>query len=398
LIALFRPTWHARIAPRLAEVLNSQSNHLPEFTQQQWYEVYHCACNELIAPALLNSIESKTATKNLPQDILVALSQIRDANRQRNKEAIADYQALCETLNAAQIKVTPLKGITRLQSNSPGIDRMIRDIDVLIHPNNLPLAMRALRDADYLQAINRYHPSYYTKKSLWQTIELDDYRNSMTHSLHHVPVLIRSPTSHGVDLHTRLNLFDNAFTTYLEKQLLGDDSIEAQDEAQASLNQQSATLLHLIYHSQIRDGLLHLGRFDWRHLLDARDILKHAAQTSSGGKNNLVRNVLKIAGEFDLTSVAGCFFHQLNTFYPVDEARSCIEQAEVQRTIKRFERAQSSRLNYWLAETAHYTSTRVRLYVKPSTWTYFFGPGNFRQIALKVFRFLIAHLLSESRP
>ena len=119
-----------------------------------WEKIVSVASSHLIIPLLYYKLKEKHVLDLLPGDLRSYLEEIARQNSERNKTILKEVKDLSIILNSKKIDHVFLKGSAMLAS---GIytnigERMIGDIDILVHPDQLFKAQDLLIKNNY-QAI-----------------------------------------------------------------------------------------------------------------------------------------------------------------------------------------------------------------------------------------------------
>jgi hypothetical protein len=215
-----------------------------------------------VTPAL-GSVAS-SLLEQLPADVRTYLDEVLRRNLLRNEYLTGQLFEAVAKLNARGIVPTLLKGTALLAvSPSAAKTRMLCDLDILISPAEIDLALESLSQIGY------------------RFVEEASFGHS---------VVIERPQDVGqIDLHRMLPGCGRLDASDVTSQLLVRDGLTAK------VLRPTFEVLLLIYHDQFHDRDYWTARIDLRHLLDLRELI-HAADEidwemiDSQCQNKFVRN------------------------------------------------------------------------------------------------------------
>lgn len=198
-----------------------------------WDAIVVEASRDLVLPAIYCRLESKQLLHVLPEELNNYLKEITALNRKRNQIILAQTQAIAQLFNKHGINYVFLKGaaLLALGMYEDIAERMIGDIDVLVHPDQLAQAFQLLIAEDYV--------------SFEQTLSKDFFEHK------HLPRL-KTPISNeriaAVEIHRKL------FSSYHFAPLRSDSILK--DKRQVGtvyIPSQEHLLMHNILNFQIND-------------------------------------------------------------------------------------------------------------------------------------------------
>jgi hypothetical protein len=116
-----------------------------------WHSFIELCSNHLILPAIYLKFLTHEILSHLPEDLSVFFAEIYDLNQTRNTLILKQLQQIANTLNVHNIHPTFLKGAGNLLDNlySKAGERIMGDIDFLVHENEYLLAVNLLKDNGY---------------------------------------------------------------------------------------------------------------------------------------------------------------------------------------------------------------------------------------------------------
>ncbi len=136
LVFKIRSLWYDIISDKS----NQESLKLKIETDQfNWEKIVPVASSHLVIPLLYCKLEEKDLLDSLPKDLRLYLEEITNQNRDRNKTILREVKDISLLLNKHDIEHVFLKGAALLASGVYKDDgeRMIGDIDILVHPKQL---------------------------------------------------------------------------------------------------------------------------------------------------------------------------------------------------------------------------------------------------------------------
>jgi hypothetical protein len=123
-----------------------------------WVAVVWWANKYFVAPALWTSLSRPSLREFIPLDVQNYLAFLHGLNAARNQRIRLQCLDIGSTLACAGIRAALLKGAAWLfDGNSlAASDRMLRDIDLAVAPQEFELAVRTLTDSGYREASGIY--------------------------------------------------------------------------------------------------------------------------------------------------------------------------------------------------------------------------------------------------
>ncbi len=184
--------------------------------------------NRLLDWLIENKLKERITERQLK--ILLRYSQMRALN---NKKIMSDYKRLSQIFNSSKISYTPLKGV-HLNLLNKSFTRNIRDIDILVNPNDLEKSVKVANAAGFFFK-SRLHEQY-------------DFKNLEGYDL---PQLFnRNGTC--LEIHFRISDSDK----YHFAKLILDNTKEYKSHSiNNSLTSPELLFLHLIFHATTKQGL-----------------------------------------------------------------------------------------------------------------------------------------------
>lgn len=161
----------------IAEIISDKPNKETlrlkiEADQFDWEKIVSVASSHLVIPLLYCKLKEKDLLDRLPEDLKSYLEEITNQNRDRNKTIIKEVKDISLLLNEHNIDHAFLKGAALLIS---GIykdvgERMIGDIDILVHPEQLFQAQDLLEKDGYKGAKLNFGSKFVEHKHLARLI------------------------------------------------------------------------------------------------------------------------------------------------------------------------------------------------------------------------------------
>ncbi len=128
------------IADIISDKSNTESLRLKVETNQfDWEKIVPVASSHMVIPLLYCKLKEKDLLDSLPKDLLSYLEEITNQNRDRNKTILKEVKDISLLLNTHEIDHVFLKGAALLATGfyKDIGERMIGDIDILVHPEQL---------------------------------------------------------------------------------------------------------------------------------------------------------------------------------------------------------------------------------------------------------------------
>jgi Uncharacterised nucleotidyltransferase len=116
-----------------------------------WLAVISLANQHLVTPALWTTFNRRELCRQLPEDVQRYLSLLHMRNASRNERIREQCIVIGAILAEAGVRAALLKGAAWLFDGSlePASDRMMRDIDLLVAPEKVEVAVHALIASGY---------------------------------------------------------------------------------------------------------------------------------------------------------------------------------------------------------------------------------------------------------
>jgi hypothetical protein len=215
-------------------------NQLPANTVD-WMAVVELANLSAVTPAL--SSFASSFPEQVPADLRAYLDEIVRRNHLRNDALTGQLFEAVAKLNASGIVPTLIKGTALLAERAAETKcRLISDLDILISPAEIDLALASLSQLGY----------HFVEEA------------SFGHS-----VVVERPEDVGqIDLHSMLPSCGRLDIANVASKLLGCEGLTAK------VPTPTYQALLLIYHDQFHDRDYWTARIDLRHLLDLRELVQ----------------------------------------------------------------------------------------------------------------------------
>lgn len=253
----------------IAEIIRIDSDreyliHKLESDAFDWEKIVPVASSQLIIPLIYCKLKEKELLKQIPEDLNSYLEEITKQNRERNKTIITEVHKISALFRENKIDHVFLKGSALLVS---GIyrdiaERMVGDIDILVHPDQLLESQELLMYNGYAQAEESLTDKYFEQK--------------------HLPRLLPKKNIAAIEIHRRL----------IQKStddLLDPVKVLKNKSQNGNINIPATTdlLLHSILNFEVND----LGfYFNYLGLRNAYDVLTLSASSTNTIKNNFADN------------------------------------------------------------------------------------------------------------
>jgi hypothetical protein len=229
-----------------------------------WEQMVPVASSQLIIPLIYCKLQEKELLIHIPEDLNSYLKEITNQNRERNQAIIKEVQQISNMLNENKIDHVFLKGAALLVSGNYReiAERMVGDIDLLVHPDQLIKSQELIIQNGYSQAEESLTDKYFEQK--------------------HLPRLLPKKNIAAIEIHRRLvqkstgDILDPV-KVLKNKKLNGGINIPASADL----------LLHSILNFEIND----LGYYyNYLGLRNAYDALILLGSSKMNIKNNLPNN------------------------------------------------------------------------------------------------------------
>ncbi|PDT50450.1 hypothetical protein CO661_02170 [Sinorhizobium fredii] len=221
-----------------------------------WDEVIDFANRSLTISSLAAAIRKLPASDNIPGDVCDYLSVLYERNAERNLRLLAQLKEAVCSLNRTGIQPVVMKGAAVLLAQGPEEigARILADLDILVHPADIPVAVKALESIGYEMQFGGASGSWPGNPNF------------------HLPAVLARPTDVGsIDLQCR----PRGPASFSDIQWLYDNSRwMALDGGSVHVPSSFAQIIYLILHDQFQDGDYWRGLMDLRHLLDISTIAR----------------------------------------------------------------------------------------------------------------------------
>jgi hypothetical protein len=210
-----------------------------------WDDIVLEANHHLVAPALYATLARSRALESAPDELQEYLLMLYNINRERNLRLKAQAIEAITALNRVGIEPILLKGsaIILTASDERIGERMVSDLDLMIPYEQMSKGTLALASLGYITFI---------------------------HGGGHAYANLHRPQDVGpVDLHHRPA---GPSEIYQDTSSLVTTVVEVQG-SRARIPSATDRMAHLVTHDMINDHHLRCGSIDFRHLLDARDLI-----------------------------------------------------------------------------------------------------------------------------
>jgi hypothetical protein len=119
-----------------------------------WPLILECALEQDVAPLLYFQLKQGGDEKLVPEQVLQTLQQAYHQNAARNLHLYHELHAVLELLTSLDLPVIILKGafLASCVYPNPAL-RSMADIDILMHPEDIPVALEKLKELGYRLAV-----------------------------------------------------------------------------------------------------------------------------------------------------------------------------------------------------------------------------------------------------
>lgn len=133
-----------------------------------WEKIVPVASSHLIIPLIYCRLKEKGMLQLLPEDLRSYLAEITSQNRDRNKTILKEVKEISAFFDKNKIDHVFLKGAALLASGiyKDIAERMVGDIDILVHPDQLFKAHELLTENGYDPAEKSLTDKFFEQKHL----------------------------------------------------------------------------------------------------------------------------------------------------------------------------------------------------------------------------------------
>jgi hypothetical protein len=225
----------AKLLTQLAQLLAGEIPARPD-----WDGLMQIVSDELIVPQMLARLGG--AAQLLPADVYAYLAETQRRSILRNERLFSTLEDVLRVLNAADVEPLLLKGVA-LWAAPPGPgDRLIRDLDLMVRPEEVERSVDGLRAAGF-----------------------DILSDERANALHDVVVLGRPTDVGSIDLHQHA---PGSKTHAAHADLYAHARRVSIAGGSAFVLRPEAQIYVMIIHDQVHDARFWRGGHDLRHLLD----------------------------------------------------------------------------------------------------------------------------------
>lgn len=226
-------------------------NNTIKLNKIDWDNLVFVSSQHLVLPAVFCRLKQKGIEHLLPKDLFEYLNEITSINRNRNKSLLNEAILISELFKKNNINHVFLKGLAFLAENlyEDLGERMITDIDVLVHTNNLELATKLLIESGYNPNQSTIGERHLNKR--------------------HKPRLINETKLAAVELHT--DLINNNDSNLITP----NDTLNNKQIKQLAIPSYLYLLKHNILNFQINDKGYYYNDFGFKSAYDSLILLKN---------------------------------------------------------------------------------------------------------------------------
>jgi len=137
-----------------------------------WEKIVPVASSHLIIPLIYCKLKEKEVLHLLPEDLKSYLEEITRQNRERNNTILDEVQEISILFNKNKVDHVFLKGAAMLASGiyKDIAERMVGDIDILVHPDQLSKAQNLLIIHGYFEVETTFGFNFFVNKHLARLI------------------------------------------------------------------------------------------------------------------------------------------------------------------------------------------------------------------------------------
>jgi hypothetical protein len=132
----------AKLLTQLAQLLAGEIPARPD-----WDGLMQLVSDELIVPQMLARVGG--AAQLLPADVYAYLAETQRRSILRNERLFSTLEDVLRVLNAAGVEPLLLKGAAQWAAPSGPGDRLIRDLDLMVRPEEVERSVDGLRAAGF---------------------------------------------------------------------------------------------------------------------------------------------------------------------------------------------------------------------------------------------------------
>ncbi|MFK7860933.1 MAG: nucleotidyltransferase family protein [Granulosicoccus sp.] len=353
--------------------------HLSE--ELDWHDVLAISGDYLVTPSLFVALRNSGGLESIPADPREALEWIYEANSQRNRQLLRAWAALVQTLDNADVKCLPLKGIALLYCGyCPDNDRVLADIDFLVQGSQLPKALQVLQAAGYRQISNVNDPRSFNSEPEYPILDPDDFRNKVHPVGYQLPAILPPDEEIVFELHYRIGEDDRGIWQYMQP--LANKLFEEGGYTLRSDTLDTFLIAHTFYHSHIKDAGHATGTLDLRHILDIERFFAAGADV-----NRALEHLRKhFVNTKDLAALAS-FVHVCAEIWPERiKIWRDIDAAEL-KGVTHFDTLRSRPVRARLARWRLELSRRARFVIVPGWLKSLYGDRNAVVLLFRLVRY-----------
>ena len=161
----------------IADILDRNDNH--ESLSQKlsninydWDMLVKVGSKQLVLPAMYCNLKQKDLLQHLPEDLQTFLDEITTLNRNRNKTILEEVNSISALFTTHNMDYVFLKGTALLVSGyyKDIGERMVGDVDILVHPDQLLKAQEILVNNGYTETDTTFGQDFFEHKHLARLI------------------------------------------------------------------------------------------------------------------------------------------------------------------------------------------------------------------------------------
>ena len=145
------------------------------FKEVDYNKFIKIGSSQLLLPAIYINLKRQSLLKNIPIELGNYLKEIHKINENRNKVLLEEVDEISTLLNKNNINYAFTKGAALIIGNYYGEigERMIGDIDIIVHENDIIKTSKILKGINYYQTNNvvqfnhRHLPRFLNKKRIF---------------------------------------------------------------------------------------------------------------------------------------------------------------------------------------------------------------------------------------
>lgn len=214
----------------------------------EWEKIVSISTAHLVFPALYLQLKSSGLLPLLPPDLVEYMEEFTALNRERNAQIIAQAREISLLLNRHNLTPVFIKGTAHLLDNlyKDIAERMVGDIDILVHETDMERAAAVLTDAGYKPLYAHIPENVVIQK--------------------HYPRLVKDGHIAAVEIHRQLFTFPNE--KLLDCEVILNESRKPDLDIKACIPKDEHQVIYNILNVQLGDHAYYFGSFRLSQMYD----------------------------------------------------------------------------------------------------------------------------------